>query len=66
MIVKTIDVESIQLSDHTLSEIFVDADYESQAALLARTAKTVLAWQGLPGVCEEIAAQLKKIKCTRK
>lgn len=64
MIVKQIHLDSIEIHDHTVAEIFLDANSKAQAAILARIAKAIGQWQ-MPSSwdwqCQGIAADLRKI-----
>jgi hypothetical protein len=60
VIVKQIHIESVQIHDHTIAEIFCDQGSEEQAAILARISQTVLKWESWGTQCNLIAKDLKK------
>ena len=66
MIVKQIHLDSVEIHDHTIAEIFLNANSKAQAAILTRIAETIRNWELTNPrcwnwQCQGIAADLQKI-----
>jgi hypothetical protein len=65
MIVRTIHIDAVDITDHTIGEIFTDADSVVQAAILGRITQIVQRWDSPWAFqCLAIGEQIKKIGMT--